>query len=54
MKGKYWCEDIKVNGVTLTFKLDTGAEVTIIRDLIYSRFFSETDLEKARKRLFGT
>ena len=50
MKGKYWCEDIKVNGVKLTFKLDTGAEVTIIRDLIYARF---SDLEKARKRLFG-
>ena len=36
-----------------TFKLDTSADVTVIADLIYSRLFSETQLEKARERLFG-
>ncbi|KAK2564621.1 hypothetical protein P5673_012090 [Acropora cervicornis] len=29
IKGKYWSEDIKVNGVTLPFKLDTVADVTV-------------------------
>lgn len=29
IKGKYWSKDIKVNGVTLPFKLDTVADVTV-------------------------
>ena len=44
-----------MNGVTIKFKLDTGADVTVIGDSIYStsRFFSNTNLLKAHKKLFG-
>ena len=50
---KHWSEEIEVNGVTVKFKLDTGADVTVIGDSIYSRFFSKTKLQRAHKKLFG-
>ena len=42
-----------MNGVTIKFKLDTGADVTVIGDSIYSRFFSKTNLQRAHKKLYG-
>lgn len=51
-KMKHWSEEVVVNGVTIKFKLDMGADVTVIGDLIYSHFFSKTKLEKAHKNLF--
>ena len=51
---KHWSEEIEVNGVTIKFKLDTGAYVTVIGDSIYSRFFSKTNLQRAhKKKLYG-
>ena len=52
-KVKHWSEEIEVNDVTIKFKLDTGADVTVIGDSIYSRFFSKTNLQRAHKKLFG-
>ena len=52
-KTKHWSEEVEVNGVTVKFKLDTGADVTVIGDSIYTRFFSKNKLEKAHKKLFG-
>ena len=43
----------EVNDVRIKFKLDTGADVTVIGDSIYSRFFSKTNLQRAHKKLFG-
>ena len=33
-KMKHWSEEIEVNDVTVKFKLDTGADVTVIGDSI--------------------
>ena len=38
-----------MNGVTIKFKLDTGADVTVIGDSI----FSKTNLQRAHKKLYG-
>ena len=43
-KVKQWSEEIEVNGMTIKFKLDMGADVTVIGDSIYSHFFSNTNL----------
>ena len=51
-KVKHWSEEIEANGVTIKFKLDTGADVTVSGDSIYSRFFSKTNLQRAHKKLF--
>ena len=51
-KMKHWNEEIEVNGVTIKFKLDMDADVTVIRDSIYSRFFSKTNLQRAHKKLY--
>jgi len=50
---KHWSEEIEVNGVTIKFKLDKGADMTVIGDSIYSHFFSKTNLLIAHKKLFG-
>lgn len=42
-----------MNGVTVKFKLHTGADVTVIGDSIYSRFFSKTNLQRAQNKLYG-
>ena len=42
-----------MNGMAIKFKLDTGADVTVIGNSIYSRFFINTNLLRARKKLFG-
>jgi len=52
-KVEHWSEEIEVNGVTIKFKLDTGAEVMVIGDSIYSCFFRNTNLQRAHKKLFG-
>ena len=44
--------DRKTKHWTVKFKLDTGADVTVIGDLMYIRFFSKNKLEKAHKKLF--
>ena len=38
-KPNHLSEEVKVNGVTIKFKLDTGADVTVIKDSTYTRFF---------------
>jgi len=52
-KVKQWSEEIEVNGMTIKFKLDMGADVTVIGDSIYSHFFSNTNLQRAHKKIFG-
>ena len=37
---KHWSEEVEVNGVTIKFKLDTGADVTVIGDETYTHFFT--------------
>ena len=51
--GKAWKEEIDVNGTKIQFKLDSGADVTVIGGSIYSRFFRQNKLERSRKKLFG-
>ena len=48
-----WSDEVEVNGVTFKFKSDTSADVTVIGDSTYTRFFSKNKLEKARMKLFG-
>ena len=52
-KMKHWSEEIEVNSMTIKFKLDMGADVTVIGDSIYSHFFSNTNLWRTHKKLFG-
>lgn len=52
-KIKHCNEEIEVNGVTIRFKLDTGTDVTVIGDSIYSRFFGKTNLQRAHTKLYG-
>ena len=52
-KMKHWSEEIEMNGMTIKFKLDTGADVTVIRDSIYSHFFNNTNLLRTHKKPFG-
>ena len=51
--GKAWKEEIAVNGTKIQFKLDSGADVTVIGGSIYSRFFGQNKLERSRKKLFS-
>ena len=48
-----WTVDIAVNGVFLTFKVDTGAEVTAISEQAYRTLGTICKLEKTSKTLFG-
>ena len=48
-----WTVDIVVNGVFLTFKVDTGAEVTAISEQAYRTLGTICKLEKTSKTLFG-
>ena len=47
-----WTVDIAVNGVFLTFKVDTGVEVTAVSEQAY-RALGRMKLEKTSKTLFG-
>ena len=38
---KHWSEKIEVNGVTIKFKLDTGADVMVFGDSIVSSFLGQ-------------
>ena len=48
-----WTVDIAVNEVFLTFKVDTGAEVTAISEQAY-RTLGRIRMEKTSKTLFGS
>ena len=48
-----WTVDITVNGAFLTFKVDTGAEVTAIFEQAYRTLGTICKLEKTSKTLFG-
>ena len=37
---KTWCSSLFLNGVLIEFKLDTGADVTVIPAQDYTRYFT--------------
>ncbi|UYV72586.1 hypothetical protein LAZ67_9003863 [Cordylochernes scorpioides] len=48
-----WCEVIKVNDQPIKFKIDTGAEVSVMPEEIYLQHFEYLKTEKADKNLFA-
>ena len=50
---KPWSEEVKVRCHD-KFKLDSGMDVTVIGDSIYSLFFNKTKLEETPKEVFGS
>ena len=51
-----WTVQIKVMDKQVTFKLDTGADVTVVSQAVFDNMFSDTELpvlHKAEKPLFG-
>ena len=48
-----WRTDISVNGTKVNFKLDSGADVSVISEEIYNQLNSATALQKPDKKLFG-
>lgn len=47
-----WCTSVSINGQSKLFKLDTGAEVTVISDKTY-KSLGAAKLERTTKRLCG-
>ncbi|UYV79900.1 K02A2.6-like [Cordylochernes scorpioides] len=48
-----WCEVIKVNDQPIKFKIDTGAEVSVMPEEIYLKHFGYLKTEKADRNLFA-
>ncbi|UYV66521.1 K02A2.6-like [Cordylochernes scorpioides] len=48
-----WCEVIKVNDQPIKFKIDTGAEVSVMPEEIYLQYFGYLKMEKADKNIFS-
>ncbi|UYV65891.1 hypothetical protein LAZ67_3005826 [Cordylochernes scorpioides] len=48
-----WCEVIKVNDQPIKFKIDTGAEVSVMLEEIYLQYFGYLKTENADKNLFA-
>ncbi|UYV66964.1 K02A2.6-like [Cordylochernes scorpioides] len=48
-----WCEVIKVNDQPIKFKIDTGAEVSVMPEEIYIQHFGYLKTEKADKNIFA-
>ncbi|UYV60281.1 K02A2.6-like [Cordylochernes scorpioides] len=48
-----WCEVIKVNDQPIKFKIDTGADVSVMPEGIYLQHFGYLKTEKADKNLFA-
>ncbi|UYV63822.1 K02A2.6-like [Cordylochernes scorpioides] len=48
-----WCEVIKVNDQSIKFKIDTGAEVSVMPEGIYLQHFGYLKTEKADNNLFA-
>ncbi|UYV68534.1 K02A2.6-like [Cordylochernes scorpioides] len=48
-----WCEVIKVNDQQIKFKIDTGADVSVMPEGIYLQHFGYLKTEKADKNLFA-
>ncbi|UYV73012.1 K02A2.6-like [Cordylochernes scorpioides] len=48
-----WCEVIKVNDQPIKFKIDTGAEVSVMPEEIYLQHFGYLKTEKADKNIFA-
>ncbi|UYV78630.1 K02A2.6-like, partial [Cordylochernes scorpioides] len=48
-----WCEVIKVNDQQIKFKIDTGADVSVMPEGIYLQHFEYLKTEKADKNLFA-
>ncbi|UYV66753.1 K02A2.6-like [Cordylochernes scorpioides] len=48
-----WCEVIKVNDQPIKFKIDTGAEVSVMPEGIYLQHFGYLKTEKADKNIFA-
>ena len=49
----FWSEDLMLNNAQVCFKIDTGADVTIIPDKIYEALRPTPTLVKSSKTLFG-
>ncbi|KAK0142809.1 hypothetical protein N1851_019260 [Merluccius polli] len=47
-----WVTDVSLHGHNIQFKLDTGAEVTVISDSLYHRL-QTAPLQHTTKRLYG-
>ena len=51
--GQSWTAKIKVNGQLLDFKVDTGADVTVIPPSLYHNMKQKSPLTRSTKRLMG-
>ena len=52
-QSRIWVVDVKINDRTVSFKVDTGAEVTAISEPTWSSLGITTPLAKAKTLLFG-
>ena len=48
-----WRAEVEVMGHEITFKVDSGADVSVIGEAVYKRYLSKIPLKKSSKRLFG-
>lgn len=49
-----WMADINIRGIKVTFKIDTGADVTAIPEQVFKRVIhGDGKLDKAQKPLYG-
>ena len=48
-----WRADINVNGKQINFKLDSGADVSVIPEGTYKKLASSVTLQKAYNKLYG-
>ena len=48
-----WQVSLRTNGLWITYKLDTGAQVNILPNSLYQRLMPKPELDQASSRLFA-
>lgn len=54
LEGERWTLEVDVRDVSRTFKVDTGADATVVPDRIYRDVFKNVSLQSPEKVLKGT